>query len=390
LNQAVRLEPGVAVPHFLIAGIDFKLHERETALAELRETVRIAPAGATEHVAVAHVLESLGRTSEAMSDLRATIAMHPTASEPSNALVELCLLHTDRKSAIAEVSRYLDVSSSVFLDQSKFVENYFTSLYRLIDLLIEDHELDAAAQKYVFLLRYRPEDAGLHNDYGNVLFDLHRLDEALGQYNEAARLDPKMPSAHHNIGMCLAAKKNLEGAVQEFRQALELNPDDDHTRIFLGSALGQKGDLQGAVEQFQQVIGKNPKNPDAHMGVAYALEQMKDSAAAIKELKAALELKPDSPAAENDLAWMYATADDPKLRNPAEALVMARQAVATSLEPNAAYLDTLAEALLINGQPAEALKYEMQAFQLDPDNPEFKSRLPRFQAAANSPTVAKR
>jgi tetratricopeptide (TPR) repeat protein len=87
---------------------------------------------------------------------------------------------------------------------------------------------------------------------------------------------------------------------------------------------------------------------------------------------------------------MYATTDDPKLRNPAEALVLARQAVATSPEPNPAYLDTLAEALLVNGQPAEALKYELQAFQLDPDNPEFKTRLPRFQAAARSATVAKR
>ncbi|HUE42880.1 MAG TPA: tetratricopeptide repeat protein, partial [Candidatus Sulfotelmatobacter sp.] len=225
-------------------------------------------------------------------------------------------------------------------------------------------------------------DAGLHNDYGNVLLDMHRIDEALGQYNEAARIDPQMATAHHNIGLCLATKKNLDGAIQEFREALELNPNEPHTQVFLGSALGQKGDLKGAMEQLQQVIEKNPKDADAHLGAAFAFEQMKDTPSAIKELKITLELKPDSPGAENDLAWIYATADDLKFRDPGEALVLAREAVSTSPEPNPAYLDTLAEALLLNGQPAEALANELRAVQLDPENPELQSRLPRFREAA--------
>jgi tetratricopeptide (TPR) repeat protein len=389
-NEAVRLEPEVATPHFLIAAMDFMLHDEESGLAELRETVRIAPAGMAQHVAVAEALEQVGRTSEALDELRATIAMHPGAYVPSNALVNMCVAHKDRKAAIVELRRFLDVSSSMFADQSKFVDVQVTNLFQLVDLLIEDHQLEAAAQQYLYMLRYQPNNASLHNDYGNVLLDMHHVDDALAQYSEAARLSPHMADAHHNIGLCLVAKKNLDGAIQEFREALDLDPDEAHTRIFLGAALGQKGDVAGAKEQFQQEIAKNPKIADAHMGVAYALEQMKDNVAAIKELKATLELKPDSPEAENDLAWIYATADDLKLRDPAEALVLARQAVSTSADPNAAFLDTLAEALLINGQAAEALKYEMQAFHLDPENPEFKTRLPHFQTAANSHTVAKR
>jgi tetratricopeptide (TPR) repeat protein len=390
LNEAVRLEPGNAMPHFLIARMDFTLRDQESGLTELRESVRIAPAGAEQHVAVAAALEQLGRTAEALDELRATIAMHPTAYGPSNALVELSLAHKDRKAAIVELRRFLDGTSSRFADQNKFVEVHGSNIYHLLDLLTEDHQLEAAAQQYLYLLRYQPNNAELRNNYGNVLFDMRRIDEALAQYSEAARLNPHMADAHHNIGLCLAAKKNLDGAIQEFREALDLDPYEAHTQVFLGAALGQKGDLAGAEEQFQQVIAKNPKDADAHMGVAYALEQMKDNGAAIKELKATLELKPDSAEAENDLAWIYATADDLKLRDPAEALVLARRAVSTSAEPNAAFLDTLAEALLINGQSSEALKYELQAFQLDPENPEFKTRLPRFQTAANSHTVAKR
>jgi tetratricopeptide (TPR) repeat protein len=388
-HEAIRLEPDVAAPHVLLATLDLYLHNEESGLAQFRETVRIAPAGTLQHMALARALEALGRTPEAINELRATIAMHPAAYEPSNALIALCLAHKDRKSAIAELRRSLDLSSSAFTDQAKFVEVRFGDLHQLLNLLAEDRELEAAAQQYLFMLRYKPNDSGLHNDYGNVLLDLHRIDEALGQYNEAVRLDPQMSTAHHNIGLCLASKKNLDGAIQEFRQALELNPDEPHTQVFLGSALGQKGDLKGAMEQFQQAIAKDPKDADAHLSVACAFEQLKDIPAAIKELKLTLELKPGYPAAENDLAWIYATADDPKFRDPAEALVLARHAVSMSPQPNPAYLDTLAEALLLNGQPAEALTEELQAAKLDPENPELQSRLPRFREAANLHTLPK-
>jgi tetratricopeptide (TPR) repeat protein len=120
------------------------------------------------------------------------------------------------------------------------------------------------------------------------------------------------------------------------------------------------------------------RTADAHLSVAYAFEQLKDTPAAVKELKLTLELKPDTPAAENDLAWIYATAADPKFRDPAAALVLARHAVLISPQLNPVYLDTLAEALLLNGQPAEALANELQAAKLDPRKPRTPIPPPRL------------
>jgi tetratricopeptide (TPR) repeat protein len=77
------------------------------------------------------------------------------------------------------------------------------------------------------------------------------------------------------------------------------------------------------------------------------------------------------------------------LRDAKQALVLARQAVANSPQPNAAFVDTLAEALLINGQPEEALKYEQQALEMEPQNRELQSRLPRFQEAAQAQVTKK-
>jgi tetratricopeptide (TPR) repeat protein len=107
------------------------------------------------------------------------------------------------------------------------------------------------------------------------------------------------------------------------------------------------------------------------------------------ELKHALSIKPDFPHAENELACIYATADDLNLRNPSEALRLAKHAVQTSPQPVPAILDTLAEALLQNGQPAEALKTEQQAASLDPKNPVMQSRLAHFQAVYSSSSASK-
>jgi tetratricopeptide (TPR) repeat protein len=389
LAEAVRLEPDNSQLHLYLALFHFSRNDTDAAFAEFREAVRIVPYGTLQHMALAGAFELRGHTSEAITEIQNLIALRPADPQPSDFLVELYLEHKDRKSAIGELRRCLKASSLASADQAKFVDARYASLDHLANLLKEDRQLEAAAEQYLFLLRFKPDSAGLHNDYGNVLLDLRRMDDAIAEYNEAIRLDPTMSTPHHNIGLCLAMKKNLDRAIAEFRRTLELNPDEPRTQIFLGTALGQNGDLTAAMEQFRQVLEKNPEDADAHLSLAYALMQLKDTPGAIGELKRTLELRPDSPAAENDLAWLYATADDPKLRNPTEALRLARHAVESSPQPNAAFVDTLAEALLLNGQPAEALATELQAAKLDPENPEMQSRLARFREAASHLVAAK-
>jgi len=389
LQEAVRLEPDFPFNHDCLAFLYFSDQKETSAIAELREVTRIAPFDGDPRALLSEKLLELGRTSEAIAELKYLLAISPGDVRTSNGLVELYLKHKDLKAAIAELQRSLEATRLRHNDDAKFIEQRFWDLDRLANLLKQARQLDAAAEQYQFLLRYLPENADLHNNYGNVLLDEHRLDEAIAEYSLALRFNPDMSSAHHNIGLCLAQQKNLDGAMEEFRRALDLNPNEPHTQVFLGMALGQKGDLSSAKDEFQQYLEKYPKDPSVHTDLAYALDQLKDTAAAIQELKRALELEPDSPAAQNNLAWIYATADDQKLRNTKEALILAQKAVKGSATPNPAFLDTLAEALLLNGQPAEALQIERQAAALDPNNPEISARLTRFQVAASNLSPSK-
>jgi len=208
--EAIRLEPDNPAIRSDLAVYYLSRHNREGALAELRENVRIVPFGIVQHIFFAETLESFGAAREAINELQNLTVMYPAATAASQSLVELYLEKKDPKAAIAELQRSLKASSLIYGDQSKFAERRYQDLNRLAHLLTESRELDAAADEYLFLLRYAPDSALLHNDYGNVLVEQRRLDQAMTEYNEAIRLDPSLSAAHDNLGTCLTGKKNLE------------------------------------------------------------------------------------------------------------------------------------------------------------------------------------
>jgi Tfp pilus assembly protein PilF len=206
--EAIRLEPDNPAIRSDLAVYYLSRHNREGALAELRENVRIVPFGIVQHIFLAETLESFGATREAMNELQNLTVMYPAATAASQSLVELYLGKKDRKAAIEELERSLKASSLIYADQDKFVEARYQDLNRLAHLLTESRKLDAAADEYVFLLRYAPDSALLHNDYGSVLLEQRRLDQAITEFNEAIRLDPSLAAAHENLGTCL--RKSLE------------------------------------------------------------------------------------------------------------------------------------------------------------------------------------
>jgi tetratricopeptide (TPR) repeat protein len=380
-QEALRLEPANPELHLSLANFYLSQHNTEAELTEYREAIRIAP---YQHSSRSHLTEALvreQRADEAIREWKDLLTLSPLDIAASESLIGLYLDGHDRKSAIAELRRSLKASSDATPDQAKYFEARFQDLDRLAHLLFDDGELDAAALQYALLLRFQPDSSVFHNNLGNVLFAQRRCEDASTEYREALRLEPDLPDAHHNLANCLLVAQEADDAIAEYQQTLKLDPSKYQSRVMLGAAFLQKGELNAAIEQFQQVLAEQPENADVCMYLGHAYYLNKDFPSAITELKHALSIKPDFPFAENELAWIYAAADDPNVRNPSEALSLARHAVQTSPKPVAAILDTLAETILLNGQHAEALKTEQQAASLDPKIPEMQSRLARSLAA---------
>jgi tetratricopeptide (TPR) repeat protein len=384
LKEALRLEPGNAGIHYALGYFYRSQRNAEEEIAQFRTAVRLAPYGTLERDSLTESLVRLGRPDEAIGEWRNLLALAPQNLRACNALVQLYLRQNDRKSAIAELRRSLKASSDASKEEASYANERFQDIVYLAQLLTENRDYDGAAGLYALLLRFNPDAASLHNSYGNVLFAERHFANAIAEYRAALQFQTDLPAVHRNLATCLAAQKDLDAAISEFRLALETDPDEPNTRILLGVALGQRGDLNGAMDQFQQVIANDPGDPLAHTQLAHTYFLNNDSSSAIAELKLALELRPDFLPAENELARIYAISPDPHYRNPGAALSLARHASQSSKEPSPAFLDTLAEALLLNGQPVEALKTEEQAAKLAPDDQDIQTRFARMQQAATT------
>ena len=210
----------------------------------------------------------------------------------------------------------------------------------------------------------------------------HQPEQALARFREAAQRAPRDERPHALMGQLLLQMKRPDDAIREFQEALRLNPGSQEAQLGLGFAYQTKGDLAKARPYLERALGKDSKSAEAQEILADLYAAQKQYPEAIARYNQALSLQPDFAVAHNNLAWLYATCDDPQFRNPAEALQHATRAVELTQwkEPN--FIDTLAEAYYVSGKFADAVKTQSRTLQLAPANAEFQQHMARYRKAA--------
>jgi len=121
----------------------------------------------------------------------------------------------------------------------------------------------------------------------------------------------------------------------------------------IGNIYFQDGDLENATSAFERILEIDPTQKDARsiLGVIYV--NSKNYAAAIENMKGLAEDYPEDYQALNNLAWTYATAEDPTYRDAASAIDLAQQALV--LAPYDHHIwSTLSEAYFVSGQYEKA------------------------------------
>ncbi len=123
-------------------------------------------------------------------------------------------------------------------------------------------------------------------------------------------------------------------------------------------------ELKFLEKQVQRIMAKNPHQVELPLALADILFAKKNYRRAEHLYQLIIQNNPDNATALNNLAWLYATADDSSLRDNKKALALAQKAASLTREPH--ILDTLAEAYFINGNTEEALKAIEEAIVLKP------------------------
>ncbi len=209
-------------------------------------------------------------------------------------------------------------------------------------------------------------------------------------FQKALSVAPREEAPHEELGKYYLTQKQYDPAIQQFQEALHLSGNDPQLRLELGLAYHLKGDARKAQQIFDEVIGKNPNTPEARELLAanqvllaglYTDQRLYSDA--VNAYLQALRIEPDSAIAHNNLAWLYATCDDPQFRNPTAALAHAQRAVELTDWKEGEFIDTLAEAHYANGDYREAVEIQKKALALLPENEELKEHMARYQRATN-------
>jgi len=137
----------------------------------------------------------------------------------------------------------------------------------------------------------------------------------------------------------------------------------------------QSGDDAAARLQFQDFFERFPNVPWSHFVYGYLLFAT-DSAGALREWRREVQIAPDNPTANSTLAWALLLADQ-----PAEALPFAQKA--ESLEPEKAISQTiLGRALAETGDLDAGFTHLNEALRLDPGSLEAHFALAKADALA--------
>ncbi|HEX5481133.1 MAG TPA: rhomboid family intramembrane serine protease [Terriglobia bacterium] len=212
----------------------------------------------------------------------------------------------------------------------------------------------------------------------------HQPDRAMKILEEAQRIAPHNLRVHEELGALYLGNKKYAEAIREFEQAVQLNPASPADTLRLAAAYEGNGEFTKARRVLESAQKKMPQDSSTQQALAEVYTRLKLYPEAIRHYQEALKKAPNSAMAHNNLAWLLATCDDPRYRDPENALKHAVRAVQLSGWKQPDFIDTLAAALSANGKLRLAAEVEAKAVQLAPQNREFQENLTRYRKAAGS------
>ncbi|MDX1514756.1 MAG: tetratricopeptide repeat protein, partial [Gammaproteobacteria bacterium] len=116
------------------------------------------------------------------------------------------------------------------------------ALYYLALLLEQTGRGEAAVEYMARAVEFRPGDAVLQNNFGNLLKSAGRPGDAVRAYREAIRLDPAYANACFNLGVALQEAGDPAGAREAFEELTRRAPGDGDGWTALGTALVEQGE----------------------------------------------------------------------------------------------------------------------------------------------------
>jgi len=234
-------------------------------------------------------------------------------------------------------------------------------------------------------IRMNANDARYYNNRGFAFNAMHEYDRAVEDFNKAIKIDAKNAMYYNNRGVAFLRKKEYDKALEDFDKTLKLNSTFASAYHNRGMAYSGKGRHDKSVEEFSKVIEMNPDSPVLYKDRGTAYRKLGEFELALKDFQKAVDLDKKFAPGFGALGLLHATAPEPPIRNPAQALKLAEKAVALTRNNSPDMLENLAEVQHALNQTEEAVRTLRRAMAMDPANKEYQETLKKWQGSRTPP-----
>ncbi len=217
---------------------------------------------------------------------------------------------------------------------------------------------DKSIADYSEAIRRDPQDAVPLINRAGVYTSLGKYDAALADYSQAIELSANNPVLYTQRAIAFKLLGKLDEAVRDYDTAIELADRDISAWMGRGFLKFQQGDHRGAIADFSQVIELSPESAVAINNRGYNYQMLAQEAEALADYSRAIELAPKYLLALQNKAWLLATSQEAKIRDPAQAIAVATTVCEISEYKDFSDLTLLAAAHAAAGEFATAIGWQ--------------------------------
>ncbi len=299
-RQAVRLDLSSAAAHFGLGQVKLLQRQYDAAVEHLESALALAPEADLTHYSLGMAYRGAGEFEKAQHHLgrAGTVGVRP--HDPLTYELESLgageIVATLRGRRAFEAGRFED-----------------------------------AIQEFQRAADAAPDSYRSRTNLAAALAEAGRTDEAIIKFRKAIELNQEGAEvARANLARLLIQTGRPGGAIPLLRVALSRRPSDLAARIDLAKALGLTGDFPTALQTLAPALAARPPHAESKLLEVDLLIRMGLEEPARERLDTLQSELPRDPVVQQRYALFLATALDPRLRDPALSLQLARKAYAAS------------------------------------------------------------
>ncbi|OBZ84303.1 Mitochondrial import receptor subunit tom70 [Choanephora cucurbitarum] len=228
----------------------------------------------------------------------------------------------------------------------KYVQSYIkrSSIY------MEQGDVEATYKQFEEAVAINPSDPDIYYHRGQVNYISGNYDAAAKDYSESIKLDDSFVYAHIQLGVVQYKLGSISSSMSTFNNTLKKFANSTDVHNYYGELLVDQQKLPEAIEMFGKAMTLDPKNPLPYINKAMLMYQVLNNIEeATKLCQSALEVDPACDAA----------------------------------------VASLAQILLEQGKPEEALKYYKMAIDLARTEAELEHAISYVEATKTQTRFAK-